>query len=66
MTKAEFVQKLVIALANNPKFTKKSAYSQVDVLDTDRIIVQAELMFVSFLEESNYAEFDDINGLKTQ
>jgi hypothetical protein len=53
MTKAEFAQRVAIALAGNPKFTTFNDFSVANITE------KAERLANYFESESNYGDFDD-------
>ena len=52
MTKSEFVQRVAIALAGNPKFVDHVNFSYTSIVD------KADALADCIEERSNYVEFD--------
>ena len=54
MTKKEFVQRVAIALAGNPKFVDHVNFSYCDIVD------KADALADMFESRSNYGRFDEL------
>lgn len=52
MTKSEFVQRVAIALAGNPKFVDHVNFNYCDIVD------KADALADTMEDRSNWAEFD--------